>query len=105
MLNVLAITSPIFLLIALGYGAVQAGIMEKGGTRPLGAFVLTFALPALIFKSLAQRPVAEIANWGYLAAYGGGSLIAYFLAVRPCALAGQDAHGGRDPCARRLDFQ
>lgn len=79
MFNVLAITSPVFLLIGLGFAAVRAGIMEKGGTRPLGAFVLTFALPALIFKSLAQRPIAEIANWGYLAAYGGGSLIAYFL--------------------------
>ena len=47
--------------------------------RTLGAFVITFALPALIFASLARRPIAEIANAGYLAAYGGGSLIAYFL--------------------------
>jgi malonate transporter and related proteins len=79
MLNVLAITSPIFLLIGLGYAAVQSGLADKAGIRPLGAFVITFALPALIFKSLAQRPFAEIANGGYLAAYAGGSLIAYFL--------------------------
>ena len=79
MLNVLAITSPVFFLIALGFAAVQMGLIEKSGMRPLGAFVITFALPALIFKSLAQRPIAEIASPGYLAAYGGGSLIAYFL--------------------------
>ncbi len=79
MLNILAITSPVFLLIGLGYAAVQAKLMPGAGMRPLGAFVLTFALPALIFKSLALRPIAEIANVSYLAAYGGGSLIAYFL--------------------------
>jgi malonate transporter and related proteins len=79
MLNVLAITSPVFLLIGLGYAAVRMGLIEKTAMRPLGAFVITFALPALIFKSLAQRPIAEIASAGYLAAYGGGSLIAYSL--------------------------
>jgi predicted permease len=79
MLNVLAITSPVFLLIGLGYAAVQANLMAAAGMRPLGAFVLSFALPALIFKSLALRSIAEIANVSYLAAYAGGSLIAYFL--------------------------
>lgn len=79
MLNVLAITSPVFLLIGLGYAAVQANLMAHAAMRPLGAFVLSFALPALIFKSLALRSIAEIVNVSYLAAYGGGSLIAYFL--------------------------
>jgi predicted permease len=79
MLNVLAIVSPVFLLIGLGYAAVRAGLMAGTGVRPLGAFVINFALPALIFASLARRSIAEIANLGYLAAYGGGSLIAYFL--------------------------
>jgi malonate transporter and related proteins len=79
MLNVLAITSPVFLLIGLGYAAVQANLMAVAAMRPLGAFVLSFALPALIFKSQAQRSIAEIANVSYLAAYAGGSLIAYFL--------------------------
>ena len=79
MLNVLAIVSPVFLLIGLGYAAVRAGLMAGAGVRPLGAFVINFALPALIFASLARRSIAEIANLGYLAAYGGGSLIAYFL--------------------------
>jgi predicted permease len=93
-LNVLAITSPVFLLIALGYAAIEAGVMAKAAIRPLGAFVLTFALPALIFKSLALRPIAEIANAAYLAAYGGGSLIAYFLMLGLARTQGKSLTGG-----------
>ena len=101
MLNVLAITSPVFLLIGLGFAAVHAGLIEKTGMRPLGAFVISFALPALIFKALAQRPIAEIASPGYLLAYGGGSLIAYGLlfafarrAGKPLTAAAIHALGG-----------
>jgi|SRR5271165_1253961 len=79
MLDVLAITSSVFLLIALGYAAVETGSMAKDAMRHLGAYVVAFALPALIFNALAQRSLADIASPGYLAAYGGGSLIAFLL--------------------------
>jgi predicted permease len=77
MLSVLAITSPIFLLIALGYAAVRLEFFQPADARALGGFVLRLAMPALIFKSLSSRPIAEIADARYLAAYAGASLLSF----------------------------
>lgn len=57
--QVLAITVPIFLLIATGYFAVRAGLVEQAGLKTLVAFVLNFALPALIVRALAGRKLSE----------------------------------------------
>lgn len=74
MLSVLSATAPIFLIIAFGYGLFRTGILPKDGVRALGAFVLTVALPALIFKSLSQRNFTDIINPTYLLAFGLGTL-------------------------------
>jgi predicted permease len=80
MLAVLTITLPIFLLIALGFAATHLGGVERSEVRALGGFTIKFALPALIFRSLAQRPFAEFASGAYLLVYGGASL-AVFTAI------------------------
>lgn len=74
---VLSITFPIFLLIAAGYVAFRRNILQPDHARGLGAFVLNFALPALIVRALAGRPASEIVNAPYLAAYGGASLVVF----------------------------
>ena len=76
MLDILAITTPVYLAILAGYLATRMGMFEKSDMRLFGKFVLNFGLPAMIFNAIAQRPIAEIANPGYLAAYLGGSLLA-----------------------------
>lgn len=75
MLSILGITGPIFLLIALGFGAVRSGLLARGEMRPLGFFVINFALPALLFKALSQRPLAELVDFRLLAIYTLGSLV------------------------------
>lgn len=77
MLSVLSITLPIFLLIGLGYVSTARGLTTKDNIRGIGVFVLRFALPALIFRALSQRAVADILNPKYLAIYGLGSLAAF----------------------------
>jgi predicted permease len=77
MLEVLSVTLPIFILIALGFAAMRSGATTAADIQALGSFVIRFALPALIFSALAQRPFAEIANAGYLAAYVAGSLAVF----------------------------
>lgn len=74
MLSVLAITFPIFCIIAIGYAMVRFGLVGKEGVPFLGRFVLYFALPALIFRALSQRSITEVLNAPYLAAYAIGSL-------------------------------
>ncbi|MEO8487456.1 MAG: AEC family transporter [Betaproteobacteria bacterium] len=75
MLDVLAITGPIYLIIAIGYAASRRRIFAADELRVLGRFVLAFALPALLFNALAQREVRDILDGGYVAAYAGGALV------------------------------
>jgi len=71
---IFAIISPIYIAILLGYASTRMGLFSKADTRVFGAFVINFALPALIFNAVAQRPIAEVLNVSYMAAYLGGSL-------------------------------
>jgi predicted permease len=80
MLQTLAITGPIYLVIALGFLAVRFGIFSKGDTRVLGTFVVKFALPALVFTALSQRQVSEILDHRYLFDYAVGSLAVMLVA-------------------------
>ncbi len=74
--DILVITGPIFLLIGLGFAAVRFTLYPAAALPALGGFVVKFALPALLFKSLAQRSIAEVMNPRYLFAYAAGSLLA-----------------------------
>lgn len=79
-MQTLAITGPIYLVIALGFLAVRFGVFSKADMGVLGRFVVKFALPALIFTALSQRPVTEILNPRYMLAYAGGSLAVLLVA-------------------------
>ena len=69
MLEILSITGPIYLIIALGYGVTRWGLFAKADMRVFGKFVMHLALPAMLFSSLSQRPVREVLNPQYLGAY------------------------------------
>lgn len=75
MLDILAITGPIYLCIALGFAAVRWRIFSAADMRVLGKFVIQFALPALLFNALASRPITELLQPAYLLAFGTGSVV------------------------------
>ena len=81
MLDILAITGPIYLCIALGYLATRHGLFDRADMRVFGKFVINLALPALLFNALSQRSVGEIFNGPYLLAYALGSLFLLSAAV------------------------
>ena len=72
MLDILAITGPIYIAIALGYGLTRAGLFSRADMRVLGQFVIHVALPALLFNALSQRRIHEIFNGPYLLVYALG---------------------------------
>lgn len=74
MLQTLAITAPIFMIMALGYGAARWGVFSKADVRVLGTFAMKFALPAMLFAALSQHPIKEILNGRYMLAYALASL-------------------------------
>jgi predicted permease len=73
-LGVLAAIVPVFVIIAAGYVAVRSGYVDPDQLGALASFVLRVALPALIFGALTGAPLGDTLNWGYLAAYGLGTL-------------------------------
>ena len=77
MSEILAIIGPVFIIIAIGFIAVRNEVVTKAECRGLGKFVITFALPAMMFKALSERSFAEVMNTNYLIAYALGSLAAF----------------------------
>lgn len=80
MLDILAITGPIYLVVLAGYLATRMGLFDRKDMQVFGKFVLNLALPALIFNALAQRRIGEILRPGYLLSYLIGSLLMLALA-------------------------
>jgi predicted permease len=76
-LQLLSLTVPIFLLIGLGTVSVRTGFVPEKHIEGLAAFVLNFALPALVLGALAGQDLARTFDWRYVAAYGAGSLFAF----------------------------
>lgn len=69
---ILNVSLPVFAIILGGYLAARGGLLGQGSTVALNAFVYYFALPPLLFLSMARVPLAEIFHWTYLGAYIGG---------------------------------
>lgn len=86
MAGVLLITGPIYLTIAAGYVSVRLGVFSQGDSRVFGSFAVNFALPAMIFNSLAERRLDEVLSASYLVGYLLGSLsvavLSYLYATR-----------------------
>lgn len=79
--DILAVILPIFLLMALGFAAVRGGLVAREGIGALSRYVIDFALPAVLFRTLAARPPGGASDAAYLLAYGGGSLLVFGFAV------------------------
>lgn len=81
MTPLLDIVAPVFGIIALGFVAVRASFLDAAGVRGVVAFVFNFALPVLLFRSMAGMEFPERIPWGVLAAFYAGALTTYALGM------------------------
>lgn len=93
MLDILAVTSPIYLIIALGYGLARAGLFDRAALGLMSRFVVTVAIPALIFRTLHDKPVAAMFNATYTGAYLAATLALVALAILAARRAGDTRAG------------
>ncbi|MBT3361132.1 MAG: AEC family transporter [Rhodospirillales bacterium] len=77
--NIISVTIPFFALIGCGYLAGRSPLFSADAVRGLNAFVWNFALPCLIFRALALRPLAELIEFEYMAAYAVTGWTVYIL--------------------------
>ena len=81
MLDVLAVTVPVFLVIGAGYAAARAGLLDAGQVDALMTFTQRFAIPALLFLAIARLDLREGFDLRLLGAYYSGSLLAFAAGV------------------------
>ncbi|WP_296405700.1 AEC family transporter [Psychrobacter sp.] len=81
MLDIINITAPIFIIIALGYLSVRFKIIDPRHAKGMGALVLKIALPALMFNAIANTPFQQVIKPYYLLIYGLGSLMAFIVGI------------------------
>jgi len=87
LLAILAVTAPIFLLIALGFAAVRRAWMPREGAVAMSRYALLFALPALLFDTLSKRSLDSILVPDFLLVYVSASLITYGIGVLVASIA------------------
>lgn len=71
---VLGAAFPVFALILAGTIAGRFGLLDAAVTNALNRFVVSLALPALLFDVTAHAPLSQVLDWGFVAAFGGGIL-------------------------------
>ncbi|EPK8694958.1 AEC family transporter [Acinetobacter baumannii] len=71
---------PILILLLMGYCSVLIKLVTPEQIKALSAFVIKISLPAFLIQSLANKNLQDIWHPTYFIAYGGGSLILFFLA-------------------------
>ncbi|MBM2577518.1 AEC family transporter [Jannaschia sp. Os4] len=81
MLDVLAVTVPVFLLIGAGYLAVWRGLFSQGQVDGLMVFTQRFAIPCLLFLAMTRLDLSAGFDLALLAAYYSGSLACFALGI------------------------
>jgi len=80
-LAILNVTIPFFALVLCGYLAARGGRLPLAAVGPLNSFVLYFALPAMLFRFVANSPFRQIANAPIFLGYGLAGLLVFALTV------------------------
>lgn len=78
---ILEVVAPVFGLMVLGFAAARLAWFDGPATRGLVRFVFNFAIPALLFRSLALVALPERIEWAFLLSFYAGSLTVYALGM------------------------
>ncbi len=81
MQHILAVTSPFFALVLLGWAAARGRLLSLDAIPGLNALVLFFALPCMLFRFSASTPIAELLDAAVVSVYLGSALVMVALAV------------------------
>ena len=99
---VLDVILPVFGVILIGYLAARFGVFGRDATEGLSVFIFNFAIPALLFRSLALAELPQSIPWGYLISYYAGVFTVFAVGIllgwkvfaQPTAALGIFALGG-----------
>ncbi len=72
---------PFFGLIALGFFCGKVVRRPEGGLAWMQFYLIYVALPCLFFKLIADKPLDELSNWGFVAATTLSTFLAFASAL------------------------
>jgi malonate transporter len=75
------VSLPIFVIMAMGYGAGHWKLLGEDSALSLNRFVLLFALPPAMFVFTARADIDDILNGSFIAAFLLGSLATAIVAL------------------------
>jgi len=75
--GLLGVVLPIFGVMALGALAVKLRVLNQGGVHGLVIFVFNFAIPLLLFRTLAVTELPEDIRWSFLLSFYVGSFAVF----------------------------
>lgn len=78
MQQIFAVTVPFFALVLCGWLAARARVLPDSAIPGLNAFVLFFALPAMLFRFGRQTPLGDLLNPVVLGVYALAALVVVF---------------------------
>jgi predicted permease len=89
MLSILSIVLPVFALMASGFAARRLGVIGPAAVSELNRVVVYLALPALLFDVMAHATWADLAQPGFIAAFGLACGAVFYGTVGVSLLAGR----------------
>lgn len=81
MAQILAVTTPFFALVLLGWSVVRGRLLPIDAIPGMNGFVLFFALPCMLFRFSAGTPIGQLLDSAVVLVYLAGAAIVVGLAV------------------------
>lgn len=78
---VLDIVLPVFGLVLIGFVAGKFRMFDESAIRGLSLFVFNFAVPVMMFRTIATIELPSTVNWGFLLSYYLGAAAVFILAM------------------------
>ncbi len=76
-MTIAALVLPVFAVILSGWAAGASGYLPRSLSGPLVQFAYNVAMPALVFITIAEEKLGALLDWGFIAAFGGGSMLCF----------------------------
>ena len=76
-MTIAVLVLPVFAVILSGWIAGASGYLPRALAGPLVQFAYNVAMPALVFLTIAGERLDALLEWGFIAAFGGGSLLCF----------------------------
>lgn len=86
MQSVINVVLPVFAIIAAGFVCGHRGLFGQEASKALHQFVYWVALPALLFKAMAQVQLEQVANLPFLGGFLGAIILIWAVTITTARL-------------------